>query len=102
MTDYTFEPYMEESYTRYGGKAFLITPSEGEPFVVSTAIGESEIPALVEHHLNPPTPAPYPEPPVWTPTSDQYVMFDHENRLRSFEGQPPISLDEFRKKLGVT
>lgn len=101
MITYTFEPYMVESYARYGSKAYMITPSEGAPFVVSTVVGESDIPALVEFHFNPPVPAPYPDPPVWIPTSEQAVMFDHENRLRSFEGQPPLSLDEFRKKLNV-
>lgn len=101
MTNYTFEPYMVEEYARYGSKAYVITPSEGEPFIVSTVIGESDIPALVEFHMNPPVPTPYPDPPVWQPAPDQLLMFDHENRLRNFEGKPPLSLDEFKVKLGV-
>jgi hypothetical protein len=56
---YTYAPHQPEIYD---GKMFMVTPDTGEPFLVSTATGESEVPALVEHHLNPPTPAPYPPP----------------------------------------
>jgi hypothetical protein len=38
-------------------------------------------------------------PPV--PSNEQLVLFDHENRLRSFEGQPPLSLDNFTAKMTV-
>lgn len=37
--------------------------------------------------------APPPEPP---PTPEEQVLFDHENRLRSMEGQPPLTLGEFQ------
>jgi hypothetical protein len=53
---YTYEPYMPEVYD---GKMFMVTPDEGDPFMVSVANDESEIPALVEAHLNPPPPRPY-------------------------------------------
>jgi hypothetical protein len=56
---YTYEPFMPDVYA---GKAFLVVPDTGNPFVVTTAAGETEIPALVEHHLNPPPQAPYPIP----------------------------------------
>ena len=48
-------------------------------------------------------PDPYVEPPfVPPPPSVQTeVMFDHENRLRVMEGEPVISIDEFRKKRGL-
>jgi hypothetical protein len=29
------------------------------------------------------------------PTPQEQILFDHENRLRTQEGQPPLSLDEF-------
>ena len=43
----------------------------------------------------------YVPPPVVepVPTPEQAVLFDHENRIRTFEGEPPLSLDEFTKKL---
>jgi hypothetical protein len=92
MTEYTYEPYMPESY---GGKAFLITPETGEPFIVSTATGEDQIPELVEFHINPPEPPPYPEPGPPAPTVEDQILYDHENRLRSIEGQPPLEFDQF-------
>ena len=46
-------------------------------------------------------PDPYVPPPVIepVPTPEQQILFDHENRIRTFEGEPPLSLDEFTKKL---
>ena len=43
----------------------------------------------------------YVPPPVVepVPTPEQQILFDHENRIRTFEGEPPLSLDEFTKKL---
>jgi hypothetical protein len=55
--NYTYEPHLPEAY---GGKMFLVTPETGDKFMVSVAVDESEVPALVEHHLNPPAPQPYP------------------------------------------
>jgi hypothetical protein len=43
-------------------------------------------------------PDPYVEPPPpepAPPTPEQEVLFDHENRLRSMEGQPPLTQEEF-------
>lgn len=42
-------------------------------------------------------PDPYvaPEPVPPQPTTQDQVLYDHENRLRSIEGLPPLSLDEF-------
>jgi len=66
---YTYAPHQPEVYD---GKVFLVTMDEGEPppFLVSTANGESEIPALVEHHLNPPPQAPYPPAPPPAPDAN--------------------------------
>ena len=49
------------------------------------------------------TPDPYvapPEPEVTPPGDDvqDAVLYDHENRLRSLEGSPPLSLMEFRRR----
>ncbi|MBD3844879.1 hypothetical protein IED13_04160 [Bosea sp. SSUT16] len=62
---YQAEPYSDPGY---GAKRFLITTDEGRQFDVSVAVDESEIPALVAFHLNPPAPAPYPV----LPTIDDY------------------------------
>lgn len=42
-------------------------------------------------------PDPYVAPPPTTPTpnNEQTVLYEHENRLRVIEGQPPISADDF-------
>jgi hypothetical protein len=46
-------------------------------------------------------PDPYvaPEVPPPTPTPEQQVLFDHENRIRAQEGAPPLVLEEFAAKL---
>ena len=42
-------------------------------------------------------PDPYvePEPVPPEPTEAQLVMYDHENRLREIEGEPPLDLADF-------
>jgi hypothetical protein len=45
-------------------------------------------------YVPPPEPEPVPPPPE---LSDA-VLYDHENRLRSLEGQPVISPTEFRQR----
>ena len=42
-------------------------------------------------------PDPYVPPPVapLEPTVEQEIAFDHENRLRVLEGQPPLEFNEF-------
>jgi len=49
-------------------------------------------------------PDPYvlPEPVPPTPTGEQTVLYDHENRLRAVEGRPPLSLADFTAKLGAS
>jgi hypothetical protein len=34
------------------------------------------------------------------PTPEDQVLYDHENRLRAIEGQPPLTLGEFSKMKG--
>jgi hypothetical protein len=46
-------------------------------------------------------PDPYvpPEPVPPTPSPEDEVLFDHENRLRSLEGQPPLTIQDFLTKM---
>src|SRR5207342_1867950 len=48
-------------------------------------------------------PDPYvpPEPVAPTPTPEQQILFDHENRIRSQEGAPPLSVEDFVAKLNT-
>src|SRR4249920_2728197 len=45
-------------------------------------------------------PDPYvpPEPVPPAPTAEGQMLYDHENRLRELEGQPPLTLGEFIAK----
>jgi hypothetical protein len=45
-------------------------------------------------------PDPYvpPDPVPPEPAAETTVLYDHENRLRSLEGQPPLTLGEFLAK----
>ena len=42
---------------------------------------------------------PEPVPPV--PTSEQTILYDHENRVRALEGQPPLTLMDFVAKVNA-
>ena len=46
-------------------------------------------------------PDPYvePEPVPPEPTQEQEILFDHENRVRALEGQPPLTLADFTAKV---
>jgi hypothetical protein len=39
------------------------------------------------------------EPVPPEPSPEDEVLFDHENRLRSLEGMPPLTTDEFIAKM---
>lgn len=39
-----------------------------------------------------------PPPSAPGPTAEQEILFDHENRVRALEGQPPLTMDEFAAK----
>jgi hypothetical protein len=49
-------------------------------------------------------PDPYvpPEPVPPTPTAEQTILFDHENRILVMEGQPPLSVEDFLQKLAAS
>jgi len=40
-------------------------------------------------------PDPYVPSPSPPPAPEDVVLFDHENRLRAIEGQPPLTLGDF-------
>ena len=68
----------------------FIAEETGEPL----AIGGTYIDGVY-------TPPAQPEPPPLTkpsPSSETIVLCDHENRLRSLEGQPPLTLGDFIAK----
>jgi len=46
-------------------------------------------------------PDPYvpPPPSAPLPTMEQTIAFDHENRIRELEGQPPLVMADFLDKL---
>jgi len=39
-----------------------------------------------------------PEPAPPDPTEGQTLAFDHENRIRALEGQPPLTAEDFLSK----
>lgn len=45
-------------------------------------------------------PDPYVAPPAPTPepAPEDVVLYDHENRIRSLEGQPPLSIADFANR----
>jgi hypothetical protein len=47
-------------------------------------------------------PDPYAEPPVPkpSPAPEDVLLLDHENRLRTLEGQPPLTVEEFIAQKG--
>ena len=44
------------------------------------------------------TPDAYVEPgvPEPEPTEEAMLLFDHENRIRAIEGEPPLSVEDFK------
>jgi len=42
---------------------------------------------------------PYVPPPPPLPSPQVVVLYNHENRLRAVEGEPPLSIGEFISKL---
>jgi hypothetical protein len=40
-----------------------------------------------------------PETPPPQPSQEQQILYDHENRVRALEGQPPLDLADFAKNL---
>lgn len=49
---------------------------------------------------DPYVPPPDPGPPPPGDTEQNAALYDHENRLRTLEGQPPLSQAEFYARLG--
>lgn len=53
-----------------------------------TWLAEGGVP---DPYVEPPTPAP-------EPTPEDEVLFNHENRIRSLEGQPPLTRQDFQSR----
>jgi hypothetical protein len=49
---------------------------------------DPEVVAFLEKQNEPPPPAP-----------EDVVLYDHENRIRAIEGQPPLTIGEFQAKM---
>jgi hypothetical protein len=65
--------------------------------------GDAMSPGYIQWKEDGGVPDPYiesePVPPE--PTQEQQILYDHENRVRALEGQPPLTLGEFvGKKYG--
>ena len=63
--------------------------------------GDAMSPGYVQWKEGGGVPDPYvaPAPVAPTPTPEQTILFDHENRIRSQEGQPPLTVADFAAKL---
>jgi hypothetical protein len=42
------------------------------------------------------------QPPPSTPPPEDVVLYNHENRIRTLEGQPPLTPEEFAAKMDAT
>jgi hypothetical protein len=45
---------------------------------------------------NEPDPYVEPEVPEPEPTEEAMLLYDHENRIRAIEGEPPLSVEDFK------
>ena len=59
--------------------------------------GDPESPGYLQWKEGGGVPDPYvpPETSPAQPSDAQVVAFDHENRIRTLEGQPPLTLEDF-------
>jgi hypothetical protein len=62
--------------------------------------GDQMRPGYVQWKDDGGVPDPYVEPEVAPsdPTEGQTLAFDHENRIRALEGEPPLSVEDFIAK----
>ena len=63
--------------------------------------GDAFSPGYIQWKEGGGVPDPYVEPELVPPepTEAQLVMYDHENRLREIEGEPPLGLADFIARL---
>ena len=59
--------------------------------------GDQFAPGYIQWKEGGGVPDPYvaPIPPEPVPSPEQTVLYDHENRVRALEGQPPLSVEDF-------
>jgi hypothetical protein len=92
MTDYQLTAAQEPcAVIRYSDKACI--PPDAANRDYAEYLVWKETPGNV--------PDPYVPPELVSPqpTEAQLIMYDHENRLREIEGEPPLSLGDFVDKL---
>lgn len=95
MVAYTYETSEPEIYD---GKRFWITPETGDPFMVSVATDESEIPRLVELATTPPQPAVYTNPQVY-PSAEERIQ-ELTGRVEALEATNEALLARIEKLEG--
>ena len=63
--------------------------------------GDAFSPGYIQWKEGGGVPDPYvpPEPVAPAATPEQTVLYDHENRVRALEGQPPLSMVDFVDKM---
>ena len=63
--------------------------------------GDAMSPGYIQWKEGGGIPDPYVEPETPPPeaTNEQTIAYDHENRIRALEGQPPLSLGDFVDKM---
>ena len=63
--------------------------------------GDAFSPGYIQWKAAGGVPDPYmpPEPAPPEPTPEQELLYSHENRLRAIEGEPPLTLGDFLKKM---
>ena len=66
--------------------------------------GDAMSPGYVQWKEAGGVPDPYvaPEVPPPEPSTEQVLLYEHENRLRALEGQPPLSQADFIDKMKST
>ena len=62
--------------------------------------GDQFSPGYIQWKEDGGVPDPYVEPEVAPPepTEGQQILYEHENRIRTLEGQPPLSIADFIAK----
>jgi len=79
---------------------FPTSPNVGQKYPASPAANRDRT-EYEQWLTNGGVPNPYvpPEPAPPQPSQEATVLYDHENRLRILEGQPPVSLGDFVAKM---